>query len=205
MTANLTERQLQVLRAVVRFAHRRGIMPSVRQLAGDVGLSAPTVQQHLMALRRKGYLDIDGSPHGLKLTRRAYAVLEGEADFGAVPVRVMGTIAAGRPLEAVEDDMDPEMLPHSMAQQGDYLLRVQGTSMVDDGILDGDLVLIHPQPKVDEGQIAVAVLPNGEATLKRVFHDGLMIRLQPANAGMKPILTPEVEIRGRVVGLVRRY
>ncbi|MCK6528110.1 transcriptional repressor LexA [Myxococcota bacterium] len=207
MAANLTDRQLQILQAVYRFAQRRGIMPSVRQLAGDVGLSAPTVQQHLVALRRKGYLEIDGSPHGVRFTRIAREALESSTvDLAdVVPVPVLGRIAAGRPLEALESPVDPLPVPAAMAQVGDFLLRVQGLSMVDDGILDGDFVLIRPQRDIDDGQIAVAVLPGGEATLKRVYRDGHRVRLQPANADMKPLFADEVEVRGRLVGLLRRY
>lgn len=207
MAANLTDRQLHILQAVYRFAQRRGIMPSVRQLAGDVGLSAPTVQQHLVALRRKGYLEIDGSPHGVRFTRIAREALESSTvDLAdVVPVPVLGRIAAGRPLEALESPVDPMPVPAAMAQVGDFLLRVQGLSMVDDGILDGDFVLIRPQRDIDDGQIAVAVLPGGEATLKRVYRDGQRVRLQPANADMKPLFADEVEVRGRLVGLLRRY
>ena len=206
MTANLTERQLAVLQAVDRFAQRRGIMPSVRQLATEVGLSAPTVQQHLMALRRKGYLDIDGSPHGMQFTRRTQSLFDSEGvEPRAVAVPVLGTIAAGRPVEALETAVEPEAMPASLAQRGDYLLRVKGRSMIDDGIHEGDMVLIRPQPRVEEGQIAVAVLPGGDATLKRIYRDGGKVRLQPANSSMQPMVVDEVEIRGRVVGLVRRY
>lgn len=207
MAANLTDRQFQVLQAVYRFAQRRGIMPSVRQLAAEVGLSAPTVQQHLVALRRKGYLEIDGSPHGLRFTRLAKALLEAEPmDLGQVmPVPLVGTIAAGQPLEALETPVDPVPMPVSIAQRGDYLLRVKGQSMIEDGILDGDLVLIRPQATVEDGQIAVAVLPDGEATLKRVYREQGRVRLQPANPTMNPIIVSDVEIRGRLVGLLRRY
>jgi repressor LexA len=121
----------------------------------------------------------------------------------AVPV--LGKIAAGQPIEAIEDaeTFDPrEFFPSG---EGYFLLKVRGDSMIGDHIRDGDLVLVEPRPTAEEGEKVVAVLPSGEATLKRLFRDGKRFRLQPSNPDLEPIYADDLEIRGVVRGVLRRY
>jgi repressor LexA len=126
-----------------------------------------------------------------------------------VRIPVVGRIAAGMPIEAIEDPSDVIELPVGSVADDCYALRVRGTSMIEDHIDDGDLVVIRPQPNVDNGEIAVAIVndatENGGATLKRLYREGDTVRLQPRNPDMQPILVPadQVEVRGKVVKLLR--
>lgn len=118
---------------------------------------------------------------------------------------LLGTIAAGKPLEAIEESDEYVPIPASLARGSCFVLRVAGDSMVEDSILDGDLVVVQSCEKVDNGEVAVALLPDDTATLKRVYAESNRVRLQPANSAMSPIYADEVRIRGRVVGLVRQF
>jgi SOS-response transcriptional repressor LexA len=118
---------------------------------------------------------------------------------------LLGSISAGRPLEAVEETDEYVPIPASLAKGSCFVLRVAGDSMVEDAILDGDLVVVQSCDRVNDGEIAVALLPDGTATLKRLFMEEKRVRLQPANGNMEPIYVDEVRVRGRVVGLVRTY
>jgi len=227
----LTRKQRQVLTAIQRFSTLNGYMPSVRELGRELGGLAPaTVQHHLSMLRRKKYLEHDGGAHGLRLSAGAQAETlpergdgpgggDGAAGGGGsdpgswgmeipgmqVVVPLLGSIAAGKPLEAVEESDEYVPIPASLARGSCFVLRVNGDSMVEDAILDGDLVVVQSCEKVDNGEVAVALLPDDTATLKRVYAEGNRVRLQPANSSMAPIYADQVRIRGRVVGLVREF
>lgn len=242
--SGLTRKQRQVLTLIQKFSTVHGYMPSVRELGRELGGLAPaTVQHHLVTLREKGFLEHDGTAHGLKLARPGAAAgaaqplpsrvqdevqLAGGGGGGSrsdddgpqwglelpgmqVVVPLLGVIAAGLPLEAVEDSQEFVPIPASLARGSTYALRVRGNSMVEEAILDGDLVIVQACDRVDSGTLAVALLPDGGATLKRIHFeksrtDGKdVIRLQPANSSMQPILVDSVQVRGRVVGLIRRY
>jgi len=131
-----------------------------------------------------------------------------------IPIR--GRIAAGAPIEAIESvapegtEDDPEhglTLPRAQAPEGTYALRVTGDSMIEDGIFDGDIVLVHPQPDVEDGQTAVALLEDGTATLKRIYRDRKRrkILLQPANRNLQPLSVDRVRIQGRAIGIYRQF
>ncbi|MBI2943813.1 MAG: repressor LexA [Candidatus Wallbacteria bacterium] len=197
MTLNLSEKQLKVLERLRQFARERGYMPSLRELAQELGITYATVRQHLDALKRKGFLASDGQAHGLSLLREK---LGSEA---GVEVPVIGTIAAGRPIEALEAVERPIVVSAQMARGEAYALRVRGDSMVDDHILDGDYVIVEPASTVDDGAIAVALLEDGTATLKRVYREKGRIRLQPANPAMSPLYVKKLRIQGRVRGVLR--
>ncbi len=123
---------------------------------------------------------------------------------GWVRVPIAGSIAAGAPIEAVEDTQESRIFPAEMVPPDAFALKVRGHSMIDDHICDGDLVIVEPQDEVRDGEIAVALLDDGSATLKRVFREPGRVRLQPANATMAPIYADAVTIQGRVVGVWRR-
>lgn len=193
---DLTPRQRQVLEAVASHFKDHGRAPTVRELAAALGVKAVgTVQDHLKALVEKGYLERDPRlSRGLRLTERAPS-----------PERlpVMGRIAAGRPIEAI-DDLEYMDLFQDLQLDGAFLLKVKGESMIEDHIADGDYVVVQPQSQAKDGQIVVALLPEGEATLKRFYREADHIRLQPANHAMEPIRVREVKIQGRVVAVIRR-
>ena len=193
----LTRKQKKVLDTFERFSTERGYRPSVAELADELKLAKSTVHFHLMALARKGYLQHREHGRGVRML---------EAPIGeSSRISILGTIAAGKPLDASEERREEVAVPRTMSRGQTFALRVQGTSMIDDGILDGDLVVVRSQPSVEEGEVAVALLDDGSATLKRVYRDGKRVRLEPANATMSPIVVDQVTIQGKVVGLLRTY
>ena len=193
----LTRKQKKVLDAFEKITTERGYRPSVAKLAEELKLAKSTVHFHLMALARKGYLQHRDHGRGVRML---------EAPIGeSARIPVSGIIAAGKPIEAIEERREEIAVPRSMARGHSYALRVQGTSMIEDGILDNDLVIIRGQANVEDGEVAVALLEDGSATLKRVYRDGKQVRLEPANSTMKPIVVDRVVIQGKVIGLVRHY
>lgn len=208
-------------------------MPSVRELGRELGGLAPaTVQHHLSTLRRKGFLDHDGSAHGVRLAGlpspiptaaplsfekgdgppRRMPSLEEPADWDmAMPtmqvvVPLLGTLAAGKPLGSLEETDEYVPVPASLAKGSAFALRVSGNSLVDDGIFDGDLVVVQPSERVESGQVAVVLLADDTATLKRVHLErDQRIRLQPASNALNNVIVDSVRVRGRVTGLIRRF
>lgn len=172
-------------------------MPTVRDLCRMTGLAVGTIADHLAQLKRKGWLESDGTARGIRLSEDAVASSE------AVTVPVVGNIAAGEPIEAVEMPDDSLVLSRKVTKSGSYALRVKGDSMIGDHILDGDIVVISPQPSVQNGEIAVALLDDGTATLKRIYRESNRIRLQPANSKMKPLFVKNITVQGRVSSIVR--
>lgn len=209
MALNISGKQLAVLRALKKFAKENGYMPSIRELAREMDVSYATIRQYLDALKSRGWLSSDGTAHGLRFKSGKDALVldpEEEApqpEVAGVRIPVLGVIAAGRPLEAIELEGSEVTVPSAMAPPGAYALKVRGTSMIEDHIMDGDLVVVIPQSKVENGEVAVALLDDNTATLKRIYKEKDRIRLQPANSTMKPVYVKRVKIRGRVSGLLR--
>jgi repressor LexA len=218
LTRHDVERRQRILDCIARTVTERGYPPSVREIADAVGLaSTSAVHHHLIALERDGLLERGShSSRALRLTPRA-SVTSRPADTGKVtpfrmPVErdtlalpVMGEIAAGQPIEAYEDASETLEVPASLdARPDSYVLRVRGKSMIDALIDDGDFVIVQPQATARDGDIVVALLEDNGVTLKRFFREKDRIRLQPANAEMEPIYATEVQIQGKVVGVIRR-
>ncbi len=199
MEQPLTPKQKRVLDAIRTYSKFRGYMPSIRDLTKLTKSAIGTVHDHLATLKRKGWIRVDGTARGIQL-------LEDTIDRGnLVSVPVVGAIAAGSPIEAIQIPEDPLTLPKSAARPGAFALKVRGDSMIDDHIMDGDLVIIKPQPVVNNGEIAVALLEDNTATLKRVYKEKARIRLQPANASMKPIFVKRLKIQGKVTAILRLH
>lgn len=203
----LTRKQREVLTAVEEFARQNGYMPSVRELAEKLDLGVATVHFHLSTLQDKGVLAHDGSAHGLRITRKATAPVGPSLreDTGGIRIPIVGTIAAGRPIEAIESRDMTLPVPGEWIKGESYILKVRGDSMKNDAILDGDYVVVQKCDSVDNGEIAVALLDDGSATLKRVFKERGRIRLQPANEALEPIYVSKVRIQGRVTGVLRKF
>lgn len=215
MTRHDQERRQRILDYIARTVEERGYPPSVREIADAVGLaSTSAVHHHLIALERDGLLA--RGPHAsraLRLTKRPAASaapskvtpfrMPMERDTLALPV--LGEIAAGQPIEAYDDASETLDVPASLDARADsYVLRVRGKSMIDALIDDGDFVIVQPQATAHDGDIVVALLEDNGVTLKRFFREKDRIRLQPANAEMEPIYASEVQIQGKVVGVIRR-
>jgi repressor LexA len=203
----LTRKQREVLTAIQAFARENSYMPSVRELAEKLGLGVTTTHFHLSTLQTKGVLDHDGTAHGMRIKKNPKPIVGPNLPEGGGGIRlpVMGTIAAGKPIEAMESRDDFLTVPSEWVKGDSYILKVRGDSMKDDAILDGDYVVIQRCDAVNNGTIAVALLEDGSATLKRIFKEKGRIRLQPANDALEPIYTKKVRIQGQVRGVIRNY
>ena len=205
----LTERQQEIWNYLVEYVDGHGYPPTVREIGERVGLASPsTVHAHLANLERAGLLRRDPTkPRALELIGRERheavpAVVEA---IDAVRLPLVGEIAAGGPLLADENIEDYLAMPSST--KGDFLLRVKGESMIEAGILDGDLVIVQRAQDARNGEIVVALAGEDEsadeATVKTFYRESGRIRLQPENAALEPIYAEHVQILGRVVGVFR--
>jgi repressor LexA len=196
-----TERQQKILDVIRAFTIERGYPPSVREIGERVGLSSSsTIHAHLKALERRGFLDRDPTkPRAMRDLGAPAAIPD------AVVMPIIGKVAAGVPITAQEQIEGEFVLPASFVPKSSdsFMLRVQGESMIDAAILDGDLIMVRPQKTASNGEIVVAML-DGEATVKRFYKEVGRVRLQPENAQMEPIYASDVEIIGRVEAVVRR-
>lgn len=205
----LTKRQREIIDFIRDFQTERGYAPSLEEIAAHLGLSAvSTVHEHVTNLVGKGVLR-RGWNRARSIEPLAGADVVGAPLVGTetVEVPLAGTVAAGEPIEAIEI---PESitLPRELAGRSEtFALRVKGDSMVGDGILDGDLIVVERRRRLENGAMAVVLLGGAEATVKRFYHEGERVRLRPSNPAMEDIVLPaaEVEVRGVVVGLFRRY
>ncbi|HEX9884888.1 MAG TPA: transcriptional repressor LexA [Longimicrobiales bacterium] len=200
----LTKRQKEILDHIGVFIEDRGYAPSFEEIAEHFGYSSlATVHEHLSNLERKGYI------------RKAYnesrslELVERDAPPPAIPLPLLGTVAAGLPIEAVADT-EVLSVPPDMVRSGrrNYVLRVQGDSMIDEQIRDGDYIVVSAQDTANDGQMVVALVGGDSATVKKLYREpGGRVRLQPANPGMAPILEDarNVRVQGIVVGVIRKY
>lgn len=218
VTRHDAERRQRIVEFIARTVDERGYPPSVREIAEAVGLaSTSAVHHHLIALERTGLLERGSrSSRALRLTAAGEASVERPPRIGTVtPFRMplerevqhlplVGEIAAGQPIEAYRDE-ETMAVPRSMqAREDSFVLRVRGKSMVDALIDDGDFVIVQPQATARDGDIVVALLEDNGVTLKRFFREDGRIRLQPANAEMEPIYATDLQIQGKVVGVIRK-
>jgi repressor LexA len=208
-TAELTGRQREIWSFLVEYVDRHGYPPTVREIGEAVGLASPsTVHAHLANLERAGLLRRDPTkPRALELVGRGKgAAKSAEPVVAELPkLPLLGQIAAGGPLLADENVEDQIAVPESL--RGDFLLRVKGDSMIEAGILDGDVVVVRRAQDARDGEIVVALAGEDEAadeaTVKRFFRESGRIRLQPENSSLEPIYAPHVQILGKVVGVFR--
>jgi len=197
----VTPKQKQILDFLRTHIKKRGFAPTLEEICAHMGLgSVATVHKHLARLEAKGL--IRRLPH----QSRALEVVERQAAGRTVRVPLLGRVAAGAPIEAIEDD-DSVLLPEDMlGRRETFTLRVAGDSMIGEGILDGDLVVVESRPDAPDGATVVALV-DGEATVKTLQRKRGKVHLVPANPRYQPIVArPEsVEIRGVVIGLLRHY
>lgn len=203
MEKELTHRQRQILQYIVQHTEVHGYPPTVREIGEAVSLSSSsTVHAHLKGLEQAGLIRRDA------VLTRAIRVVGGNAE-SMKPKRVanlpvLGRVAAGRPVLAYENVEDTFPVPNEFLAGGDgFMLQVNGESMVEDGIMDGDYVIVRRQDAAENGDTVVALVED-EATVKRIFKESGRVRLQPANSSMEPMYFDNVDIIGKVVGLIRR-
>lgn len=198
------KRQSQILDFIKQTIQSTGSAPTLRAIADAIGVSSlATVHEHLQALVEKGLIKRkSGKVRSITLT-------ETEVGFSSegVQVPILGYIAAGAPIEPYTDPNAAISIPQTFMsrQKRVYVLQVKGESMIEEQIRDGDYVVIEQTEAANNGEIVVALLDNGMATLKRFFKEATRVRLEPANAKMSPIFVKNVRIQGKVVGLIRRY
>jgi repressor LexA len=202
----LTGRQREIWSFLVDYVDGHGYPPTVREIGEAVGLASPsTVHAHLANLERAGLLRRDPTkPRALELIGRDRPAAAAALELPRLPL--LGQVAAGSPLLADENIEDEIAVPETL--RGDFLLRIKGDSMIDAGILDGDLVVVKRAQDARNGEIVVALAGDDEsadeATVKTFYRDGKRVRLQPENAALEPIFAPHVQILGKVVGVFRQ-
>jgi repressor LexA len=203
LTEQLTERQTKILDYIRYVTRIRSYPPSVREIGEAVGLSSSsTVHNHLNQLERRGLIKRDPSK-----SRTVQLVQDVNVDNqrrNAVSVPVVGNVAAGAPILAEQNIEDHVLLSPDMAQEGFFLLRVRGESMINAGILDGDLVLVRPQQEAPNGTIVVAMV-EGDATVKRFERGNGHVKLIAENPAFEPIVTTNVNLVGVVRGVIRMF
>ena len=204
IAVTLYRRQKQILDFLKQYVDKYGYSPTLGEIAEAIGVSSlATIHEHLAALAHKGVIKkFEGAVRGIEvLDHQVREALKG------VELPVLGYIAAGQPIMTYTDPDATVNIPTSMisGKKRSYVLQVKGDSMIEDGILDGDYVIIEEQAMATDGDIVVALLENGLATLKRFFKEKDRIRLEPANASMNPIYATDVKIQGKCVGVIRRF
>ncbi|MGB9706615.1 MAG: transcriptional repressor LexA [Microgenomates group bacterium] len=204
MPVTLYPRQRQILSFISQYIQKWGYAPTLQEIADALEVtSLATIFEHLEVMEKKGVI---------RRTHRKNRGIEILVDYFGKPKQeislpILGIIAAGQPLEPYTDPNAHFAVPQDLisTKRRAFILQVKGDSMVEEGILDGDYVIVEEQETAKDGDIVVALLDNGLATLKRFFKEATRIRLEPANSQMPPIFAKEVRVQGKVVGLIRRY
>jgi len=198
----LTRRQHEVYEFIRSFVADQGYSPSLEEIAAHLGLSSvATVHKHVQHLVEKGYLQ-----KAWNRSRSVEPVSVPTAQIEQLPL--LGTVAAGLPIEALEGAETIDVPAQLIPRRGScFVLKVQGNSMIEEQICDGDFVVVESRPEASNGETVVALLRGEEVTLKKFYREGAQVRLQPANSTMEPIQAPaaDVQIRGVVRGLLRQY
>lgn len=199
-----TERQERILEVIRDFTDEHGYPPSVREIGERVGLSSSsTVQSHLKSLEKRGLIHRDPTKPRALITKGTASAGKPAALPDAVALPIVGKVAAGTPITAIENLDGEFVLPAEYARKdGSFMLRVAGESMIDAAILDGDLIVVAPQPDATDGEIVVAMV-DGEATVKRFYRESGRVRLQPENRTMAPIYADDVTVVGKVTAIFR--
>jgi repressor LexA len=201
---NLTPRQTDVVVAIRDYRHLHGYSPTMQELADQLGTSKVTIFEHVGALEKKRVLRRD------RHKARSLEIVADEKlpdENRSTKLPLLGSIAAGSPIEAVENREELDLEELFRSRSGVYVLRVRGDSMIEDHLCDGDYVVIERREQARPGEQVVALLDSGEATLKRFYREGSKVRLQPANQSMEPRIVDanQCRVQGVVIGVLRSY
>lgn len=204
MAITLYKRQRQIVDFISQYIQKNGFSPTLKEIAEALGVSSlATIHEHLQALQRKKIIKKhEGTVRGIELVDRTFIKINDSVDLP-----FLGFIAAGSPIEPNTDTnatfkVSPELIT---GKKRSYVLQVKGKSMIEDHIEDGDYIVVEETETVSNGDIVVALLDNGLATLKRFYREVTRVRLEPANSTMSPIYATNVRIQGKVVGLIRKF
>ncbi|OGG95334.1 MAG: repressor LexA [Candidatus Lambdaproteobacteria bacterium RIFOXYD12_FULL_49_8] len=207
----MTKKQQVIFDYIIEYIEDHQYPPSVRDIAAHFDLaSAGGVHKHLKNLVEKGFISLDPNVSRSIRVLKGAGIVSPETTFNpqTVELPLMGSVAAGQPIEHYLEN-ETMTLPEFMVRRPDrsYLLKVRGNSMVEESILDGDLVIVERQDHANNGEMVIAMVDYKEATLKRFYHEGKRVRLQPANFDMEPIYvdTNRISIQGIVKGVLRSY
>lgn len=202
----LYKRQKEIVEYISQYIQKSGTSPTLTEIADAMNLSSlATVHEHLQALVKKGVIRrFEGAVRGIEILDEKIS-----ANLSGIELSLIGYIAAGRPIEAIQNPTETIVVSPDLVSKTKrcYVLQVKGDSMIKEGIFDGDYVVIQQQDTAENGDIVVALLDNGFATLKSFYKENNRIRLQPANDSMDPIyvLPSEIKIQGKVTGVIRKY
>ncbi|MFC1662847.1 transcriptional repressor LexA [Patescibacteria group bacterium] len=204
MAPILPKKKKELLAFLKDYINNNGYAPTLTEIAKHYGLSSlATVHEHLSFLEQRGFIKRD------KSQARGISVKENlveKKNIGGVPLPLLGTITAGAPIEAIEDRQDNITVPQEvLGNKESYLLKVKGDSMIESNISDGDYVIVEKTSTAKNGEMIVALLDDGSATLKKFYKQKSNIKLQPANKNYNPLIVPNVAIQGRVLGIIRKY
>jgi repressor LexA len=198
----LTKRQREILDYLNDFISKHGYAPSLEEIGKRFNLSSlATVHKHLTNLQEKGFIKRAWN------RSRSVELLQTRSGGRALELPLLGFVAAGAPIEAVAGTESISVPEEMVGRRDTYVLRVRGSSMIDEQIRDGDFVIVEDRKTADNGEMVIALLNGNDATLKKFYRENGRVRLQPANPTMEPILVPadQVQIQGVVVGVLRRY
>ena len=208
MPAVLYKRQRQILEFVQQFINKNGYGPTLMEIAKAMSLHSPaTIHEHLKTLERKGVIKRnDNEVRGISLVG-IYDDFEMKQAIAGLELPLLGYIHAGKPLEPYDDPSATFKVTANLVPPNKiaFVLQVKGESMIEDGILPGDFVVLVKEDTINNGDIVVALLQNGLATLKRFFRENGKVKLMPANAKMEPIYATDVQVQGKMVALIRKY
>ena len=196
----LTPKQKQIFEYVKKYIKKKGYSPTQKEIGRHFGLVKSTIHQHIETLKEKGYLNkVDYKNRSIEISNNRNSDL--------VKIPLLGIIAAGEPIEAIENPNETITIPKKQINPYNkyYALKVEGDSMVNEGIFDGDIVVIKKQSVAENGQTVVAIIDDNQATLKKIYMQKDRFKLQPANQTMLPIYRKEVEIRGVVIKIIRNF
>src|SRR3990167_1906808 len=197
MLPNLTKRQKEILDYIQEYITQHDYAPSYREIGSHFSLSSTaTIAEHIESLKNKGYLEnSENLARSIQLTPAW--------DERTFNIPLLGLIAAGKPIEAIRTNETID-IPRDMMGSHTFALKVRGSSMIEDGIFDGDYVIIEQAATARNGEIVVALIDNENVTLKRFYKDKGRVRLQPANSSLKPIYPTRVVVQGKVKGVIRK-
>ncbi|MBI3559390.1 transcriptional repressor LexA [Candidatus Gottesmanbacteria bacterium] len=208
MPVTLYKRQRELLDFIQDFIKKHGYGPTLEEMCKGLGVNAvSTIHEHVTVMIKKGVLRRNpNNVRGIEVTA-PYNVVYNTDRTAGVELPLLGYVSAGKPLEPYEDPTATFRVSANLVPPGQvaFVLRVKGNSMIDDGILSGDYAVLTKDEDIKDGDVVVALLNNGLATLKKIFREEHQVKLMPANSNMPPIYAPDVQVQGKLCAIVRRY